>query len=238
MRYDYYMMTGLIKWVLTHRSFNRNDAMEYLMETVYPEALKQALKSAAGKRKDALVRRLEMAERFVENRKKYISKSEWVRSRHYAIYRHTLPPRLEWLVDIGLLNRVGRGKYTVSSTALRLYRDLMFISDGPKDKAEEFIFTYLTKPLLGTRQPDRTQMIESLLENYNIVQARFQSVNLEMLKRLTCFRLLEEGYTASPFQLDRAFHNLAIMFPDKVFVKPGKNGGTEITRLEFSPYEI
>lgn len=238
LRHDFHMTSGVIKWVLENKSFSRNDAMESLMETVYPEALRQALRSAVGRRREALAKRLEIAERFAEDRRRYSSKMEWVRSRQYAIYRHSLPPRLEWLVDIGILNRVGRGKYSISPAALTMSRDLTLLCEGSREKAEEMLFVYVAKTLLGARQPDRTRMIEALLENYNLVQARLHSVNLDMLKRLTCFSLLEKGYSASPLQLDRAFLNLAIMFPDKVFVKPGKGGTTEITRLEVSPYEI
>jgi hypothetical protein len=237
--YDFEMMTGLIGWVLDHHTFTRNQAMEEMMETVYPQALKKAVKESSGKAREKIQRKLEVAEYFAQNRMRYSSRTEWVRSRQYAVYRHTLPPRLEWLVDLGILGREGRGRYTITRDALALSRELKIVVESSRDKVSDNIISYLASTILGARPPDRNKMMEALLHTYNQIQSRLKSsMSLELLKKATTYSLLEDGWAAPPSQVGRVFSNLAVMFPDRVFVKPGPSGIVEVTRLEVTPSEI
>ncbi|MEM1945053.1 MAG: hypothetical protein QXX57_04885 [Nitrososphaerota archaeon] len=238
LHYDFHMVTGIIVWVLDHRRFTRNQAMEEIMETIYPTALRKALRESGVKMRQKILRKLEVAESFSEKRRSYPSRSEWVRSRQYAIYRHTLPPRLEWLVDLGILGREGRGKYGVTNEALKISRELRILASDSRERAEESVFRYIATSLLGVRSPDRSQIMEALLQMYNMLRPKLPSISLDLLKSATSYSLLEKGWAVSPEQVGRVFSNLALMFPDRVFVKPGHGGETEVTRLEIAPSEI
>ncbi len=76
------------------------------IEEIYPDALRHSMKGLSDKERESLANELQESLKFRELRKMYSSKAEWVRSRQYSKYRHTVPPRLEWLVDIGLLTRL------------------------------------------------------------------------------------------------------------------------------------
>jgi len=210
-----------------------------VMETIYPHALKKAMREAGGKNREKIQRKLEAAESFTQNRMQYSSRTEWVRSRQYAIYRHTLPPRLEWLVDVGILEREGRGRYKITRDAFELSRELEIVVSSTREKAGDSIISYLASTIMGARPPDRNKVMETLLNSYKRAQSKLGSaMSLELLKRMTAYILLEDGWAAPPSQVGRVFNNLAIMFPDRVFVKPRPDGIVEVTRLEVAPSEI
>ena len=237
--HDFEMIAGLIRWALEHNTFTRNQAMEEVMETIYPQALKRAMREAGGKNREKIQRKLEAAESFTQNRMQYSSRMEWVRSRQYAIYRHTLPPRLEWLVDVGILEREGRGRYKITRDAFELSRELEIVVSSTREKAGDSIISYLASTIMGARPPDRNKVMETLLNSYKRAQSKLGSaMSLELLKRMTAYILLEDGWAAPPSQVGRVFNNLAIMFPDRVFVKPRPDGIVEVTRLEVAPSEI
>ncbi|MEM3031422.1 MAG: hypothetical protein QXK39_00755, partial [Nitrososphaerota archaeon] len=146
--------------------------------------------------------------------------------------------RLEWLVDLGILGREGRGKYGVTNEALKISRELRILASDSRERAEESVFRYIATSLLGVRSPDRSQIMEALLQMYNMLRPKLPSISLDLLKSATSYSLLEKGWAVSPEQVGRVFSNLALMFPDRVFVKPGHGGETEVTRLEIAPSEI
>ncbi|MEM1947089.1 MAG: hypothetical protein QXU87_08610 [Candidatus Caldarchaeum sp.] len=234
---DFYMMGRIIRWALKTRVFSRQQAMETIMEEIYPEALKQAMKHASEKMRQAISSELQEAIKFREARLAYRSKTEWVRSRQYAKYRHAVPPRLEWLVDIGLLERMQRGKYSTSADAVKLSRDLEVVLEKPRDKINQALFNYLAPSMLSLKHPTHNLEAHAMTEVYRMLYRALGKVRLDILCLASAYRLVENGLRSTPSSTAQAFSYLSLLYPDRVFATYSDDGSAEVSGLDISLIE-
>jgi len=230
--HDFSMIVPTLKWCVENREFSRQKAMETVMEVIYVEALRRELKHSHGRVKEAVQREIAEAEKFRETRLGYQSKIEWIKSRLYSKYRHTAPPRLEWLVDIGLLNRIRRGWYAVTETALSLERDLQTILEKSKEKVEQFFYNYFASAIIPLRNPKQPEEVRAMVESYQAIQKAMGRVKLEWLCFSSAFRLMEMGFRSSPSSMTRVFGYLSLVYPDKIFATYSDDGQPEVTCLD------
>jgi len=237
---DYLVMPGLIKWLCSQSSLTRMDGMNYIMEELYPQALKILSMTASKKRRAEIMAKLEEAMRYREQRLKFASKTEWIRSSLYAKYRHIAPPRLEWLVDLDILERRGRGRYVVTEL-LKNYRDVFTrtLSHSPMSMVHQF-FTNIA-PLYASYagKPSRQTIIAELLNSFQILSNQERSpVKMQLLEIVTSFRLLENNYLSTPRNVHEAINSLAVVYPDRIFISPGMDEELYITRIDISLKEV
>ncbi|MEM2591442.1 MAG: hypothetical protein QXI60_02550, partial [Thermofilaceae archaeon] len=225
------------RWALKTRVFSRQQAMETIMEEIYPEALKQAMKHASEKMRQAVSSELQEAIKFREARLAYRSKTEWVRSRQYAKYRHAVPPRLEWLVDIGLLERMQRGKYSTSADAVKLSRDLEVVLEKPRDKINQALFNYLAPSMLSLKHPTHNLEAHAMTEVYRMLYRALGKVRLDILCLASAYRLVENGLRSTPSSTAQAFSYLSLLYPDRVFATYSDDGSAEVSGLDISLIE-
>ncbi len=237
--HDYPFLGEVILWSLQRQRFNRTDAMNAIMEDIYPEALTRALHTADPKRRPLIKKELDEAGTFKEKRQSFASKSEWIRSRQYAKYRHVAPPRLEWLVDLGILLREGRGKFAVNEGMLASIERFERVLRQPLKKLEDSLFEQIFPLLHEWEQASREEISQAFIEGYGrFVRDGFKTVKLDMLKLYTCYRLMEAGKLTTPSTVHQVFNNIALRYPDKVFVTPGPSGAVEIARIELATTEV
>jgi len=237
---DYLIMPGLIKWLSGQSSLTRMDGMNYLMEELYPQALKLLSMTANKKKRAELMAKLEEAMHYREQRLKYTSKTEWIRSSLYAKYRHVAPPRLEWLVDLDMLEREGRGRYAVAEL-LKNYRDLFSrtLSHSSSGLVNQ-LFTNIA-PLYASYagKPSRQTIIAELLNSFKILSSQERRpVKMQLLEIVTSFRLLENNQLSTPKAVHEAINSLAVVYPDRIFISPGMDEELYITRIDISLKEI
>ncbi|MEM3489109.1 MAG: hypothetical protein QXO75_05575 [Nitrososphaerota archaeon] len=238
--HDYLIMPGLIRWLCNQSSLTRMEGMNYLMEELYPQALKVLSMAASKKRRAELMAKLDEAMSYREKRLKYSSKTEWIRSSLYAKYRHIAPPRLEWLVDLDLLERQGRGRYEVSEL-LKNYREIITraLSHSPMNLVHQ-LFTNIA-PLYASYagKPSRQIVITELLNSYHVLSNQERRpVKLQLLEVVTSFRLLENNYLSTPRAVHEAINSLAVVYPDKIFISPGMHEELYVTRIDISQKEL
>jgi len=234
---DYPFLNEIILWAIRQERFNRTTAMNYIMEEIYPEALSKSIQLVEGKKRALIRRDIEEARMFKERRLSFRSQAEWIRTRQYAKYRHIAPPRLEWLVDVGILNREGRGKFSVNQEVMKIAYEFERVLKMPLRKMREEMFLSIYPYLGKWSKAGQETIAKTLLEGY----ARFERngikrITLDMLELYTCFKLMEQGRITSPNTVHQVFNSLTIKYPDKVFITPS-TGEVEIATIEIRELE-
>jgi len=237
--HDYPFLSEMILWAISKGHFTRGEAMEHVMEAIYPEALLRSLPLVEPRRRPMIMKEAEEARELRQRRLSFSSKADWIRGRQYAKYRHMVPPRLEWLVDLGILLREGRGKFSVASRLVEASRTLEGSLRQPFKRVEEEFFASFVPLMVEARPAAKEEVEQELVDAYNrYVTERNGRLQLDVLDLVTCYSLMEKGKLASPTVVHRAFNNIAIRYPDKVFVAPGPRGTVEIARIELSAAEL
>ena len=218
---DYPFLGEIILWALRQRRFNRTTAMNTIMEEIYPNALERSLQQADPKKRELVRKEIEEARQFRDKRLSHRSQAEWIRTRQYAKYRHIAPPRLEWLVDLGILSREGRGKFSAKPEIVQLGYELERVLRLPPKRMREELFSSVYPYLGNWKKTGQGEITRTLIDAYyRLANTGMKQVKLEVLKLYTCFTLLEEGKITTPNTVHQVFNSLTIKYPDKVFVTP------------------
>ncbi|MEM4494403.1 MAG: hypothetical protein QXE96_01200 [Candidatus Caldarchaeum sp.] len=234
---DFYIFSGMLRWMADVHEFSRLEAMYAVMEEVYPEALRRLLKRLPERRRAMVQKELEQAASFREERLKYASKAEWIKSRLYAKYRHFVPPRLEWMVDIGFLERVKRARYSVSQRFLKNVRELSDVFEKPVERVDQTFFTAFVPLFHSLRIGGQQGESRALLDAYRVLHRALGKVKLNVLCLAAAYRLLEEGYRSTPASVSRAFSYLSLLHSDRVFTSISDDGSPEVTLLDIPTVE-
>ncbi|MEM4546430.1 MAG: hypothetical protein QW328_06705 [Nitrososphaerota archaeon] len=236
---DFPFLLNTIIWVLEREEFTRMEAMNHMMEELYPSALKSIITKVDARKRSLIEKEIAEAEKFRTKRLGLENKSEWIKSSQYAKYRHIAPPRLEWLVDLGILKRAGRGKYSADETFVK-HKDVFerYFKVPMKRIEEEIISDIAPLMIPGLTKASRFDVANMIIEAYRRFSSRGNAVSLSMLERLCVFLLLERKLFSTPSMAHDVFNNLAIRFPDKMFVQRGKTGGVEVAMMNISPSDI
>lgn len=237
---DYLILPGIIKWALQREAFSRTEAMNYVMEELYPQALTSLLVAAGKKVQREIQSKIEYAKKFREERLKYASKAHWIRSSLYAKYRHVVPPRLEWLVDLGFLNRVRRGRYTISEQIHSHKEALTKALTYPPSKLRENLFTTLAPLLIPyTGKPSKEALNRELVQTFNTISTWLGGpVKLSTIEIAVCIRLLENNQVATPSMVRDTLNKLSILYPDKIYLTPGHDQNLYLTKINLNHREI
>lgn len=236
---DFPFLLNTIIWALEREEFTRMEAMNYMMEELYPSALKSIITKVDAKKRSLVEKEISEAEKFRTKRLSLDNKSEWIKSSQYAKYRHVAPPRLEWLVDLGILKRAGRGKYSADDTFTK-HKDIFegYLKVSMKRIEEEIINDIAPLTIPGLTKASRLDVASMIIEAYKRFSNGNNAVSLSMLERLCVFLLLERKLFSTPSMVHDVFNNLAVRFPDKMFVQRGKSGGVEVAMMNISPSDI
>lgn len=235
---DFHMISNIILWAAKAREFTRQHAMESIMEEIYPEALRRVLKKLSDRRRQLVLKELESAARFREERLSYSSKVEWIRSRLYAKYRHTVPPRLEWLSDVGLLDKPRRGKYAVSKMFSKNFRDLETVLHKPLERLDQSFFSYFVQSVVPLRSAGRQVEAQFLTDAYRVLQKAVGRVRLDVLCLATVYRMMDAGYRSTPASVSRTFSYLSFLYSDRVFANYSEDGSPEVSGLDIELSEM
>ncbi len=236
---DFPFLLNVIIWALEREEFTRMEAMNHMMEELYPSALKNILTKVDARKRSLIEKDITEAENFRTNRLSLKNKNEWIKSSQYAKYRHIAPPRLEWLVDLGILKRAGRGKYSADEAFVKCKEMFEGYSKGPMKRIEEDIINDIAPLLIpGLVKASRLDVANMIIEAYRRFAGRDNAVSLTMLERLCVFLLLERKLLSAPSMVHDVFNNLAVRFPDKMFVQKGKTGGVEVVMMNISPSDL
>jgi len=236
---DFPFLLNTIIWALEREEFTRMEAMNYMMEELYPSALKSIITKADARKRSIVEKEIAEAEKFKIKRLSLENKSEWIKSSQYAKYRHVAPPRLEWLVDLGILKRSGRGRYSADESFVKC-KELFegYLKVPLKRIEEEIIKDFAPLMVPGLTKATRLDVASMIIEAYSRFTNKRSAVNLNMLERLCVFLLLERKLFSTPSMVHDVFNNLAIRFPDKMFVQRGRTGSVEVTMMDISPSDI
>ncbi len=235
---DYPFIQPILAWAVEKERFTRQEAMNYIMEEVYPTALKKILSSLPSRRREQIAREVAEAEKFREKRTSIQNKTDWIKSSQYAKYRHIAPPRLEWLVDVGVLARRGRGKYEVEEPFIRNIETVLRIVGFTPKRMEEHLFNDLPKLIYRSmKTASMYEVSKTLVEAYERVRGG-EGVSLSLLERVTVLLLMDRGKIADLRMVHDAFNSLALRFPDKIYVAPGAGKTINIAYMNLSETEI
>ena len=235
---DYPFIQPILAWVVEKERFTRQEAMNYIMEELYPQALKKTLSSLPQRRREQVAREIAEAEKFRERREAIASKTDWIKSSQYAKYRHIAPPRLEWLVDAGVLTRSGRGKYEVEDAFAQSVESVLKLTSLSLRKMEEYFFNEFPKLIYRSmRVASRYEISKALVEAYERIKGK-DGVSLNVLERITVLLLMDRGKITDLRTVHDAFNSLVLRFPDKIYVAPGAGKTINIAYMNLSEAEI
>lgn len=237
---DYPFLQPIVVWAVEKERFTRQDAMNYIMEEVYPKVLKKILPALSQRRREQVEREIAEAEKFREKREAIGSKTDWIKSSQYAKYRHIAPPRLEWLVDVGVLRRDGRGKYAVEEPLIQNAERVIKIMKMSIHRLEEYIFDDFPQLLYKSlRQAGRYEVSKAIVEAYERIGGPGKGpISLSYLEKVAALLLLEKDMFASLKTVHDVFNSLALRFPDKIYVAPGSGRTVDVARMDLTEAEI
>ncbi|MCL7401274.1 MAG: hypothetical protein LZ168_00590 [Thaumarchaeota archaeon] len=237
---DHPFIESIISWVIEKEKFTRQEAMNYIMEEAYPASLRKLLSTQPESRRKSIELEISEAEKFREKRLSIRDKTEWIRTSLYAKYRHIAPPRLEWLVDIGILRRDGRGKYSVDERLIRGLDKISRISKMSLQKVEEYIFEEFSKNMFSNlRNAGRYEISRTIVEAYNKLEKYgLRPIRLDYLEKVTALLLLEKKTYANISMVHDVFNSLAIRFPDKIYISPAPSGSVNVAKMDLTETEV
>ncbi|MCS7126130.1 MAG: hypothetical protein NZ929_04385 [Aigarchaeota archaeon] len=237
---DYPFIQLIINWAVEKERFTRQEAMNYIMEEAYPASLKKILNTLPESKRKNIELEIVEAEKFRDKRTSIIDKTDWIRTSLYSKYRHIAPPRLEWLVDVGILRRDGRGKYSVDEQVVRNIEKFSKIPKMSLHKFEEYIFEEVSKMMFGSfRSAGRYEISKTILEAYSRLEKHgLGQIRLDYLEKVTSLLLIEKRLYASLSSIHDVFNSLAIRFPDKIYVAPSPGGSLNVARIDLTESEI
>lgn len=237
---DYPFIELIISWVAEKERFTRQEAMNYIMEEAYPASLRKVMSMLPESKKKSIELEVSEAEKFREKRLSIKDKTEWIKTSLYAKYRHIAPPRLEWLVDIGILRRDGRGKYSVDERLIRGLEKISKISKMSLHKAEEYIFEEFSKSMFSSlRNAGRYEVSKTIVEAYNKLERYgLRPIRLDHLEKVAALLLIEKKSYASISMIHDVFNSLAIRFPDKIYISPAPSGNINVAKMDLTDTEI
>jgi len=190
-------MFYIVKWLSElyergRNSVSRKEAMVHFMEKDYPKICSELAESTQNYEKR--IRFKKEAERaqttFSKIRMENENKGTWNKSALYAKYRHTVPPRFEWLVDVGLLQKEGKGNYVI----LPLVRDIYdFISETNVESFKDEIYFHLGRKYLKiSDRASRKEIEELLFHCYSkFERAGHLAVDRSLFVNFVAFQMLE-----------------------------------------------
>jgi len=190
-------MFYIIKWLYGlyekgNNSVSRKEAMIHFMEQDYPKiCLERAESSRNYEQKIRLKKEAERAQNtFSKIRIDNENKGLWGKSELYAKYRHIVPPRFEWLIDVGLLRKEKRGNYIILPCVKDIYE---FISQASIEKFQNEIYFYLGKKGLNISDKASRSDIENLLFYCysKFEKAGHLAVDRNLLLNFVAFQMLE-----------------------------------------------
>lgn len=237
---DYPFIESIVSWVIEKEKFTRQEAMYYIMEEAYPASLKKALGSLPESKRRNIELEISEAEKFRDKRLSIEDKTEWIKTSLYAKYRHIAPPRLEWLVDVGILRRDGRGKYSIDERVVKGVDKIAKFSRMSLHKVEEYLFEELSKTMSsGLRNAGRYEISRTMVEAYaKMEKYGLKPIRLDYLEKVTSLLLLEKKTYANTSMIHDVFNSLAIRFPEKIYISPAPSGSINVAKMDLTEAEI
>lgn len=167
----------LLEYLTETKEVSRREAMIYFMEKIYENALTDYLPSVNEEKKYKIKEEIEKAKKFRSNRLSNKKIQDWISTDTYALYRHAANPRIEWLVDVGFLQKKPDSSFKVTSEGSKL-NDIVRTTSSISDlysKLAEIIFT-------NTKESSEEQIMALIVESYNkFTKAGYLSVNVDIL---------------------------------------------------------
>jgi len=229
---DHPFFEKIFIWVVKKKEFQREEAMNEIMEEIYPECLLEILtKEENSENKLKIEKKIEKSKHYRERRLS-ISKTSWIRDSQYHFYRHTVPPRLEWMCDLEILIKIKKGKYSLNPKIKENSKEILKFLE--EKGALNFAFELAKMIFPGIRKASRYEMIRAIVEayqNYALFNNElYPSIPPETLATATEFLLLKKNTYASRQEIHNTLNLLCIKFHDKIY--PAEGGRIRMTLKE------
>lgn len=211
----------IIKWAKDKKSFRRFDAMVELMENVLPQIISETLSRRKTSEEAAangiLGKTLEKLNNYKRIREELYSagkSSEWIRTKSYNMYRHTIPPRLEWMVDLGYLEK-NTGKQQVSryqaTELLRRCSDDVYKLSRADDVDK--IFNALNNisssiALSATRSPYGRVIRRFITKTFKTIS---NEAPQEILVLASCANMIDEDFKVTINMIERELQKMELI---------------------------
>jgi hypothetical protein len=231
---DFPFIQAIIKWVLQQKEFKRGEAINAIMEEIYPAVLEKVIDAEEASERKSIKRRIAESKNWREKRLT-IDKYEWIKTKQYYVYHHIAVPRIEFLIDLGILKKIGRGKYCVREKVLRNSNIILEMCEKEKNEIEEYIFNEIEmfKVIVDEvpREASKYEIMKEMVRAYSRLN-QFRIPRLDLLEKVTALLLLENGKYAKLNEIHETFNRLFLQFPGKIYIASDGNNGINVTQME------
>lgn len=231
---DFPFIQAILKWILQQKEFKRGEAINAIMEEIYPAVLKKVIDAEeASEKKRSIKRRIAEAKKWKEKRTR-TDKYEWIKTKQYNTYYHTAVPRIEFLIDLGILKKIGRGKYCVREKVLRNSNIILEMCEKEKNEIGEYIFEMfkiIADEVYEPREASKYEIMKEMVRAYSRLN-QFRIPKLDLLEKVTALLLLENGKHARLNEIHETFNRLFLQFPGKIYIADDGNNGINVTQME------
>jgi hypothetical protein len=208
-------------------------AINAIMEEIYPAVLEKVIDAEEASERKNIKRRIAESKNWREKRLT-IDKYEWIKTKQYYVYHHIAVPRIEFLIDLGILKKIGRGKYCVREKVLRNSNIILEMCEKEKNEIEEYIFNEIEmfKVIVDEvpREASKYEIMKEMVRAYSRLK-QFIIPRLDLLEKVTALLLLESGRHAKVNEIHSTFNRLFLQFPGKIYIASDDNG-INITQME------
>jgi hypothetical protein len=224
--FDGLVLIPLMNYMCNKKRAARQEVMFHLMEDIYPEALTQYAKSFGPEKRYKLENEIRRAESFKSERLR-IKAEEWPNSKLYALYRHVGNPRIEWLVDVGFLEKSG-SDFTPSMIASQIVQ-VMHTVQSPNE-----LFNELGKLMITNAHgvPDE-KIISAIIRCYNdFSRAGYLSVNIEVLTPVVLLDGLRENIVEEYAKVKGMIQSLPEKYPKSARFHADRTGKPNFIKID------
>ena len=232
----------LAAWALERGSFKRMEGMIHTMEVILPTILRERLdahEDGSEKISEVLAKlekykkiREELCERGIP-----YGSSAWIRTKSYNAGRHIAAPRLEWLVDLGLLSRRVRNMKVAAYRATSILKacgdavEKLSRTGDPEELLKSLdIISSAHARRAGLKNPAKKAVEKALIEAFAAISKEVEAVPEPILLLAATARLMEQGYAARIRLVRDALRRLCLV--GGLTFKPTGDGCIAITSME------
>ena len=238
-----------LQYVVSQSPVGRSQFMDYFMDgdsnpddAIFPKILQQKIDSL---KPSSLRKQLKKDHKdsltFNKERVALQQTTKWNKSSQYAKYRHQANPRIEWMVDLGIVKKSdGNAVFTASQLASDLLHALeQLVSDENLSFYDLVLPVYFQslKSIEDWDQDDQYEYItEEIIESYNQITKKsglFQT-SIPILTELVILNSAKKGVHVKTEQCSSGLKNMKDNYPNNIRLNQDRMGNLLIIQLKNS----
>lgn len=186
------ILIPFINYMQDKKKVTRQEGMNYLTEEILIKQCEKNILSFGFHKRNSIRKNLPKWNLYPKERIR--KPKDWSKTEGYAFYRHNGNPRLEWLVDVGFLKKIG-STFEISDISDEIVNVVNLLV---KDDDPDFVYHMGKIFVQNTKEASKKQIKNYIIESYRkFHQAGYLSVDFNMLSFLISMDCLKNNLSMS-----------------------------------------